>query len=222
MFRMFSNYLNKKKDEDLKDDTKAQVFIWSGSLSSPGHVALQLDTKNTKDTKNDPSNYVSIWPKSTPAGGLTSIFPLKAALCRKLETDCSLEGSRTKTEFDDLLDPIESNPVPPDKQFQIEGLDKKKIKNELKRLERGIEQGEVRYQLLPGVNIPRFFNKLLPTPRTEPEIYNCVTFTQHLLQVGGIDKLPKSNWTTPAKFGENLSKLSAPAQEDNTPKAARP
>jgi hypothetical protein len=186
-------------------DDEAQVFVWSSGLNTLGHVSLQLDNKKPKYKKNDPGNYLSIWPKSTPAGGLTSVWPLQATLARTLEDDCIQEAPRPREDFANLMYPVEIDPAPPDRVFNVKNLDKEKIKNELNRLEEGIENGKVRYQLIPGLNVAGFFNRLIQKNLDKPEVYNCVTLTQHLLEAGGM-KMPEGLWTTPSKFADNLSK----------------
>ncbi|HHT0591814.1 TPA: hypothetical protein ACTXXA_000768 [Legionella anisa] len=187
-----------------EDDDSVTIYIWSSGFNSIGHVALQLDGKKEKYKRDDPGNYFSIWPQSTPAGGLTSIWPLKGTLARSLEDDCRQEAIRPKEDFSNLMEPAEILPVEPDKVFVVQGLDKKKMRDEFERIEQGLNTGEVRYQLLPGVKAMSFFNNLMSTNPNKIEVYNCVTLTEHLLEVGGAENLTKSPWTTPSKFATQL------------------
>lgn len=207
MLRLFSQN-EMAAEKEVKDD-KVQVFVWSGGLGSLGHVAVQLDGEKPKRNLSDRGKYLSIWPKNTPAGGLTSIFPLTAALCPNLAHDCVQEAAKPSDEFEDLMHPTESESktVEPDKVYTFSHLDKEKIKQEVQRLESGIADGSVRYQLLPGVKLGGFFQNFLSRNQRKPEVYNCVTLTDHLLKVGGMHTLPESSaWVKPSKYADILSK----------------
>ena len=185
-------------DNSSKDDT-VTVYVWSSGFNSLGHVAMKFS--------DDPGDYLSIWPKSTPAGGFTSIWPLKAALARKLEDDCIREAVRPKEDFADLVRPPEILPVQPDRVFVVHGIDKSKMRAEFARIENGCDTGEVSYQLLPRVKMASYLNIFLSKHPKSKEVYNCVTLTEHLLEVGGKEILPKNLWSTPSNFADRLSKL---------------
>lgn len=203
MFQLFSKLAGKSSDKTEKTPCRcdgAMVFVWSGGLGGLGHVSLEL---SDTDASDQPSSYSSIWPKYTPAGGPTSIFPLRAAFSDSMKTDTLQEAARPKEDFADLMSPVEIKPVPPDKILCVKDLDKTKIKREFARIKSGIENEEIRYQLLPGVNTSAFFNALHPRKPIR-EVYNCVTLTRHLLEKGGMHTLPDASWTTPSKFGDFL------------------
>ncbi|CAM2878914.1 Uncharacterised protein [Legionella steigerwaltii] len=195
--------LSKKEDasigsvqlEDLIEDDTAIIYVWSSGFNSLGHVSIKF--------KDD---YGSIWPKSTPAGGLTSIWPLKATLATKLEDDCMQEAIRPKEEFANLMEPVEILPVKPDKVFVVRGLDTQKMRNELTRIKEGFDTGEVCYQLLPGVKTSGFLHSILSGNPKNTEVYNCVTLTGHLLAAGG-KSLINDPWATPSNFAEKLDNL---------------
>lgn len=181
-----------------KEDESLVVYVWSTRLGL-GHVSIQLDGKTPKYMPNDLGDYLSIWPSSTAAGGLTAVWPLRATSARSVEDDCNQEAIRPPADFSDLLEPIKNVPVQPDQIFAIRGLDREKIKEEFERIKKGLELGEVRYQLLPGVKLANYFT----SPR---EVYNCVTLTERLLEIGGAENLTQSPWTTPSQFATQLRK----------------
>jgi len=182
-----------------KKNSSATIYVWESGYTSLGHVSIKLNGEE----KGDPGTYFSIWPKSTPAGGLTSVWPLKGTLARTLDADCWQEAVRPSQEFSNLLEEEEIFPAQPDKVVVIEGLDMQKMKDELTRVEKGLETGEIRYQLLPGVKFADFFNKFRSGSHNS-EVYNCVTLTGHFINVGGQKNFITSPWTTPYKFANNL------------------
>lgn len=196
------------KNENEPEICEARVHVWSGGVfNGLGHVAISFlgNKENTNEV-----DYWSIWPKSTPAGGLTSIIPLEATRSPKLESDCLQEARRPPSDFADLMEPINPVPIPPDREFVIR-LDEKKVRDELARLDLGIKEGAVSYQLLPGVNTHPFLQWL--APRKYNETYNCVTLTQHLLKKGGVEGVQVNNWMTPSKFADHLQEQISVAPE---------
>ncbi|KTD78821.1 hypothetical protein [Legionella waltersii] len=196
-------------------DDSVTVYVWSSGLNSLGHVSMKFS--------DDPRHYWSIWPKSTPAGGLTSIFPLQATLAPKLEDDCMQEAIRPREDFANLMQPVEIIPQQPDKVFVVRGLDKEKMINEFNRIAQGLETGDVSYQLLPGVKLVNTFTRIMPMQPKE-EVYNCVTLTGHLLKVGGKSNLNCNPWETPSNFADQLGHLdqtklqsTSPAGDDEKP-----
>ncbi|KTD70058.1 hypothetical protein Lste_0662 [Legionella steelei] len=184
--------------EKPTEDSTVTIYSWSTGLNSLGHVAMKFD--------DEPGNYWSIWPKATPAGGLTSIWPLKATLATKLEDDCMQEAIRPPADFANLMEPAEILPLQPDKVFVVHGLDKQKMKDEFARIKAGFDTGEVCYQLLPGVTASGFIHSVLFGNPKNTEVYNCVTLTGHLLKAGG-KSLTNDPWATPSNFAEQLSTL---------------
>lgn len=206
-----------------KEENQVTVYVWSSGLNSLGHVSLQLDGETFKYKADDRGDYLSIWPSSTPAGGLSSIWPLKGTSSRGLEDDCKQEAIRSPEDFSNLMEPAEILPVPPDQVFVVQGIDKIKIKEEFDRIKKGLETGDVRYQLLPDVKVANlFFN-----PK---EIYNCVTLTEHLLKVGGVENLTQIPWKTPSRFAAQLREqpqvaeicYSTPEHNENDTPVAKP
>ncbi|WP_367607651.1 hypothetical protein [Legionella sp. W05-934-2] len=179
------------------DDDSATVYVWSGGLNGLGHVSIQLN--------NGSDNYLSIWPKSTPAGGFTSVVPLQATFAKKLDDDCRQEAIRPFSDFSNLLEPDKIVPEQPDKVFVVHGLDKKKMEDELDRIEKEVEEGNLRYQLLPGVKLPSFIYPYITGKTQSVEVHNCVTLTEHLLVTGGKTDLAKNPWATPSQFAANLN-----------------
>ncbi|HAT8179212.1 TPA: hypothetical protein JA361_06995 [Legionella pneumophila] len=213
---MFSKTENTTTEAEVQvdktnEDDSVTVYVWSSGLNSLGHVSIKFS--------DDPSHYWSIWPKSTPAGGLTSILPLKAALAPKLEDDCMQEAIRPKEDFTNLMQPDEILPQQPDKVFVVHGLDKQKMKKEFTRIEQGIDSGEVSYQLLPAVRLVNFVSRLFST-QPKDEVYNCVTLTGHLLKVGGKDNLNCNPWQTPSNFADQLINLDRVQLVSPTPSAS--
>jgi len=198
----------KKNPLETTENSEVKVFIWPGGFfNGIGHVGLQIDGENPKYNASDAGEYASIWPKSTAAGGLTAIIPLKPALCKNLGDDSLQEARRPPQDFSDLMEPIKPIPIEP-KVITINNLDKEKMKDELHRIEKGIENGAVSYQLLPGVKTSDSLNKLSnfwsEKQTQKQEVYNCVTLTQHLLKEGGMN-VQESPWTTPSKLGHILT-----------------
>ncbi|MCW8472137.1 hypothetical protein OQJ19_16005 [Fluoribacter gormanii] len=184
--------------EESVDNDSVTIFVWSTGFNSLGHVSMKFS--------DNPGHYSSIWPKSTPAGGLTSIWPLKATLASKLEDDCLQEAIRPKEDFANLLEPFEILPLQPDKVFVVHGLDKQKMLNEFTRIKEGFDTGEVCYQLLPGIKASDYIHRILLRNPKHTEVYNCVTLTGHLLEAGGI-YLTNDPWATPSNFAEQLDNL---------------
>ncbi|WP_392537969.1 hypothetical protein [Legionella sp. 227] len=180
----------------LLEDDSVTIYVWSSGFNSLGHVSMKFSD----------DQYWSIWPKSTPAGGLTSIWPLTATLATKLADDCMQEAVRPKEDFANLMQPVEILPLEPDKVFVVHGLDKQKMKNEFTRIKEGLDTGEVCYQLLPGVKASDFIHRLLSRNPKNAEVYNCVTLTGHLLEAGG-KSLTNDPWATPSNFAEQLGNL---------------
>lgn len=234
---MFDRFFSKKNidtQRPIPDEKKmntpkttengdVKVFVWPGGFfDGLGHVGLQLNGEKPKYSASDPGEYVSIWPKSTAAGGLTAILPLEPTFCKNLGDDCIQEARRAPQDFSNLMEQIEPIPIEPT-VHTINNLDKEKMRKELSRIETGIAKGEIFYQLLPGVKTSRFFNTFWPeTENQKQEVYNCVTLTQHLLKEGGLTGLPESPWTTPSKLGSILTAQSTSnnnsinAQENST------
>jgi hypothetical protein len=192
------------------EDDSVTVYVWSSGLNSLGHVSMKFS--------DDPRHYWSIWPKSTPAGGLTSILPLKATLAPKLEDDCMQEAIRPREDFANLMEPVEILPQQPDKVFVVHGLNKQKMKNEFTRIHQGLDTGEVSYQLLPGIKVANFVSRVL-SKKPKDEVYNCVTLTGHLLKVGGKENLKCNPWETPSNFADQLSSLDQVKLLNPTPAA---
>ncbi|PWY56533.1 hypothetical protein DGG96_02015 [Legionella qingyii] len=184
--------------ENPQEDDSVTIFVWSTGLNSLGHVSMKFS--------DNPGHYLSIWPKSTPAGGLTSIWPLKATSATKLEDDCLQEAIRPTEDFANLMEPFEIVPLQPDKVFVVHGLDKQKMINEFTRIKNGFDTGEVCYQLLPGVKASDFIHRILLGNPKHTEVYNCVTLTGHLLEAGG-KSLINDPWATPSNFAEQLDNL---------------
>ena len=191
-------------EEDLKPG-EVQVFVWKTNFGGLGHVSLRFSG----------GRYWSLWPKLTAAGGLTAILPLQAVLAHKLEEDFNQEARRPPEDFSNLMSPIEIIPFEPDLVFKFK-VDEQKIEQvekELARLTKGINEGNVRYQLLPGLNTARFYDAFFNSGRSQSkEIYNCVTLSQHLLTIGGIEGVEISPWMTPSKFADQLQQSSSDLQ----------
>ncbi|KTC82623.1 hypothetical protein [Legionella cherrii] len=198
------------------EDDSVTIYVWSSGFNSLGHVAMKFSD----------DQYWSIWPKSTPAGGLTSIWPLRATLATKLADDCMQEAIRPREDFANLMQPDEILPLEPDKVFVVHGVDKQKMINEFTRIKEGLDTGEVCYQLLPGVKASGFVHRLLSGTPKNTEVYNCVTLTGHLLEVGG-KSFANDPWATPSNFAEQLGNLeqvkliTPPATDTEMPSSSR-
>ncbi|STY29687.1 Uncharacterised protein [Legionella wadsworthii] len=215
MFSKFFPFQNKittsMPSKNEPEICEARVHVWSGGFfNGLGHVAISF--QSNEKNPNAPVDYWSIWPKSIPAGGLTSIFPLDAIRSPQLENDYYQEARRPPADFADLMEPIEFVPIPPDREFVIQ-LDEKKIREELTRLDLGIKEGTVAYQLIPAVKTGPFLQWLMP--KKYNETYNCVTLTQHLLKKGGIEGIQVNSWMTPSKFADNLQEQISITQESS-------
>ncbi len=201
------------------------LYIWTRKPGSVGHVAIQLGGDAPKRSEQQSGIYRSIWPKF-PAVGLTTIMPLKAALATNLEHDEQNEAkgmtsppSPINIMFD--VDPVyskENELVKPDYTYEIKNLNEQKMYSELEKLDRGIEKGEIRYQLFPNFNplkylhfkqVLRHFTKTHDTDSKEDIIktsdrYDCATFAHQILTAGGAS-LGKPTWS-PTKFKSVIEK----------------
>ena len=150
--------------EKPMEDNKVTIYVWSTGFNTLGHVSMKLNGVG----EGDPGYYLSIWPKSTAAGGFTSVLPLKATFSRALEKDCMQEAIRPPEDFCNLMEPVEILPVQPDKVFVVDGLDTSKIREELTRIEKGLETGETRYQLLlPKIGVANLLRSYRSTKSEE-------------------------------------------------------
>ena len=209
---------NEQQDNVDSKDSEVQVYTWSEG-EKVGHVSLNIR-----------GSYSSIWPKNIPAWGPAAIFPLKAALSKSLEADMDNESSSPSIEASDFsscdapvdFQKIYGTPVKPDKVYTIRGLDVEKMQIEQKRIEEGVAQEKIRYQLFPQLKTIHVLKKLAllqahnpfsdnleqnpKVPTQEPEQYNCASLSAHLLQVGGMSSFSSQSIWRPSTLSSILDK----------------
>ncbi len=169
---------------------EAKVFVWSGdNLSDVGHVSIEFPTKN-----HEPPVYTSIWPAKFPAVGPLCYLPLRATLSTQLSDDVRAESSGFSLELgngDEALIPRRKINYP-DKEFSVKVPHVDSMEQEFKRIQSGVKEGKICYQLFPQVKT------------TKTEVYNCSTLVDHLLKMGGVDNLPEKPEWRPAAFSDIL------------------
>ncbi len=176
--------------EPILDD-QAKVFVWSGDADNVGHVSIQLEAK-----KDGSKTYTSIWPKRVPAVGPLTIFPLRAALATRLEQDIKSESNGFSLQLDNgsesLVPRSSGQQINPDKIFTVPIPDMDAMRKEYDRIESGVKEGNICYQLFPNVKT------------TSREVYDCSTLVAQLLKVGGVTGLPATPEWKPSVFAEIL------------------
>lgn len=175
------------------------VYVWSTSAKSVGHVALQVG-----------KDYVSLHPGDASAYGPASFLPLKASFAQSVKEDSEIEGysqsRRVVTEFDSappVQDDKPTSPVFPDKTFTIKGLNTPAMQEAFARKKEEVDADTLAYQLLPKVNVLKFFQESAhqmggdfadaamrtdpsAVSHTTPQTENCATIAAKVLTVGGL------------------------------------
>jgi hypothetical protein len=198
MLRRIANFLgvdadgiNKKQDDTSSLDNKAKVYIWSGDRDNVGHVSMQFQPKN-----NPTPTYLSIWPDRFPAVGPLAYVPLHATLAKRLADDMKAESSGFSIDFrnggEDLV-PNHKKEIEPDKIFSVPITQMDALREEFERIDEGIKEGKIRYQLFAN------------SKTTNTEVYDCATLVDHLLKTGGVDSLPEKAEWKPSSFSEILA-----------------
>jgi hypothetical protein len=222
---LFSNIIveeeNTTRNQDRVSDQSTYVYVWNMTKDNPGHVSMKAGDE-----------YLSLWPKNFPSVGPTTILPLKPSFAKNLSEDEQAEAISRKTKFDGFnndptsIIPDDGNPIsplPPDHTFKIDGLDTHKIKEEIIKQK---EDQNIRYQLLPGVNLLGFFNRIFsfdnfkpvdvprleldpPAEQIKLQPHNCSTIVGAMLKLGGQPiQTTRSPWVlTPNDIAKQLSIL---------------
>lgn len=181
---------NKQEDRSLVDNN-AKVYIWSGDRDNVGHVSMQFQPKD-----NASPTYLSIWPDRLPAVGPLAYMPLHATLAKQLSDDIKAESSGFTIDFRDGGEDLVRihREVKPDKILSVPVPNPDKLNQEYKRIQSGIEEGKIRYQLFPN------------SRTTNTEVYDCATLVDHLLKAGGVNSLPEKPEWKPSDFSNVLEK----------------
>jgi hypothetical protein len=187
-----ANGMSTKQEDNSLSDNKAKVYVWSGDRDNVGHVSMQFKPKN-----NPSPIYLSIWPDRLPSVGPLAYLPLHATLATKLSDDIKAESSGFTLEFRDGGEDLvfsHKKEVKPDKIFSVLVPQMDDMDQEYKRINSGIKEGKIRYQLFANAKT------------TNAEVYDCATLVDHLLKSGGVDSLPEKSEWKPSDFSEILEK----------------
>lgn len=209
-----------------KKNDPVWVYFWSTTSRGVGHASFQLGGDNPKFTSDQPGKYHGILPLNMAVYGPLMIAPLKATLSNTVTSDAILEAPRDNT-FDQetpnfalgySADNAESMP---DRVYKFSNLNTDIIKAEMEQIEKKVEEGHVRYQLLPHITLftgmmnalnsvssrtidtlsadpfaelptPHVTDYLKKLPRERYSVFNCTRLTRHYLEKGGVQLPPIS------------------------------
>lgn len=200
-------------DDGSNDDQSVWVHIWPTTKENVGHAAIQVGGDKPKMKAEDPGKYMSLWPELFPSWGPFAAIPGPATSAKTLKDDMQMEGKHQENHFsNDFSDVHVANPLsfdkkkadlPPEKSYEIKGLDTKSMLAEMDKQEKAMAEGNTTYQLYPQVTV---FDDIIshgaatvsmdlidarPSLRQSAldentKRYNCTTFAAHLLNTGGM------------------------------------
>ncbi|MDX1838651.1 hypothetical protein DIZ81_12430 [Legionella taurinensis] len=212
-----------------KKQQNSYVYIWLKTLNGPGHAAIQIGGSEPKLNAGDEGDYGSIHPQNLPSMGPLAVLPLKADMAESLTQDMLLEASADQKMVTNDMDtpPFftqeERMPKQPDLTFEIDHLDTNAMHQRLQQLKADIAEGRMRYQLLPRVDVARFFQdtphfiaydpidihlqmvkqRQLPAPPSK--VTNCSTLVADVLNAGGASIQTNKPWgITPDSLADAL------------------
>lgn len=212
-----------------KKQPNSYVFIWRKTRNGPGHAAIQIGGSEPKLHTDDEGDYGSIHPQNFPSMGPLAVLPLKADTAESLTQDMLLEAcADQKTVTNDMEPPpfltqADRTPKQPDLTFEINHLDTNAMQQRLQKVKADIAEGHLRYQLLPGLDLARFFRdsphfishdpieihlhmekrRQLPVPPST--VTNCSTLVADVLNAGGADIQTNKPWgITPDGLADEL------------------
>ncbi|MBA2709708.1 MAG: hypothetical protein H0U57_03840 [Tatlockia sp.] len=185
---------------------KTYVYFWNLTPDGVGHAAIQVEGQKPKMNKEDEGTYISIHPYMFPSVGLTTVLPLPASLATTLLEDMESEASaKHKPIHEDSVEIFHTYPKPlaPDRTFEIDGLDTEAMMKTINNTKEGVDSYKINYQLLPKINLLRFFRESPSYIAQDPvdmdmhrqcsrkeedtKVYNCSTLVSDILKSGGFD-----------------------------------
>ncbi|QRN02884.1 hypothetical protein GH742_02805 [Legionella sp. MW5194] len=212
-----------------KQRPNSYVYIWLKTVNGPGHAAIQIGGSEPKLNADDAGDYGSIHPQNFPSMGPLAVLPLKADMAESLTQDMLLEASADqKMITNDMETPpfftqAERAPKQPDLTFEIDHLDINAMHQRLQQVKADIAEDRMRYQLLPRVDVARFFHDTLhfiaydpidihlhmekqrQLPAPPSKVTNCSTLVADVLNAGGANIQTNKPWgITPDGLADEL------------------
>lgn len=197
-----------KETKSTEPPKNTWVFIWDMTANKVGHAAIQVGGSKPKMKDEDPGEYASIHPDTIPSTGLTAVLPLPAHIATNLSDDMETLGTSNNTNLDTdrpvLVNPSQdAKPLPPDHVYQYKNLNTPVMSEHIKKTEEKVKAGEVGYQLLPNINLVKFFKdssafvnqdpidvelyrRRVMQETTNNPVYNCTTLVSEILNKGGL------------------------------------
>ncbi len=217
------------------DSENTWVYVWNLTAQKVGHTAIQVGGAKPKMQENtDKGVYMSIHPGGIPAIGPTTVLPLPASLANTLTEDMASKAAAQQPDactesMNGFITPaslaVSASSLKPDHVFKIQGLNTRAMRERMRQVEAGVEEGGTAYQLLPRVNALGFLRALPAHIAQDPvemalmreqeardktqqtNVYNCATLVESLLETGGMPPVKHSffPWDpTPNDITEHL------------------